>query len=218
MKPYLIIKRILDFFCACILVIVASPIMGLAAVAIKLESEGPILFKQDRPGKSGNIFKVNKFRTMKIEVEKNGKMLSDMERMTKVGSILRKSSIDELPQLINIIRGEMSFIGPRPLLVQYLDHYSREQMRRHEVTPGISGWAQVNGRNTISWEQKFEYDVWYVDNISFLLDIKIIRMTIVNVLNRKDINNSEDNTMSYFTNNNNKEEYTSRTSDLKCQN
>jgi undecaprenyl phosphate N,N'-diacetylbacillosamine 1-phosphate transferase len=203
MKPYIITKRILDFIFALILLLLASPIMISVAVAIKLESKGPILFRQNRPGKNTKIFKVNKFRSMRVESEKDGKQLSDFERMTKVGSFLRKTSIDELPQLFNILKGDMSFIGPRPLLVQYLQHYSPEQMRRHQATPGISGWAQVNGRNTILWEDKFKYDVWYVDHISMYLDLRIVWLTIINVLNRKDINNSEGNTMPYFTSNTN---------------
>lgn len=199
MKSYLIVKRVLDFISALILLLIASPIMVFAAVAIKLESKGPVLFRQERPGKNAKIFKVNKFRSMRIETEKNGKSLSDIERMTKVGNFLRKTSIDELPQLFNVLKGDMSFIGPRPLLVKYLELYTPEQMRRHEVTSGISGWAQVNGRNTISWEQKFEYDVWYVDHISLGLDLKILWLTVYNVLNRKGINNSEGNTMPFFT-------------------
>lgn len=200
MKPYLVVKRILDFIFAILLLIILSPIMIVAAIAIKIEDpKGPILFKQKRPGKNAKIFEVYKFRTMKVETEHDGVPLSDMERITKVGSFLRKTSIDELPQIFNILRGEMSFIGPRPLLVQYLKYYSKEQMRRHEVTPGISGWAQVNGRNAISWEQKFQYDVWYVDNISFKLDVKILWLTIYNVLKRKDIDNSQDDTMPFFT-------------------
>lgn len=194
------IKRNLDFIFAIILLIFLSPIMILAAIAIKLEDPtGPIFFKQKRPGKNAEIFEVIKFRTMIVDMEQDGKKLSDMERLTKVGSFLRKTSIDELPQLFNIIRGEMSFIGPRPLLVEYLKYYSPEQMRRHDVTPGISGWAQVNGRNTISWEEKFKHDIWYVDNQSFFLDLKIFLLTIYSVLNKKGINNSTDNTMPFFT-------------------
>lgn len=193
------VKRFLDFVFAIILLIILWPIMVIAAIAIKIEdSNGPVLFKQKRPGKDAKIFTVYKFRTMKVETEKNGKPLTDMERMTKVGSILRKTSIDELPQLFNIIRGEMSFIGPRPLLVRYLELYTPEQMRRHEVLPGISGWAQVNGRNAISWEEKFKLDVWYVDNQSFLVDLKILFMTIYNILKREGINNSKEDTMPYF--------------------
>ncbi|HHW69956.1 MAG TPA: sugar transferase [Clostridiales bacterium] len=193
------IKRILDFIFAIMLLIVLMPIMLVVSIAIKIEDpKGPILFKQERPGKDGKIFKVYKFRTMITETKRNGKELSDMERITKVGAFLRKTSIDELPQLFNIIRGEMSFIGPRPLLPQYLEYYTPEQMRRHEVKPGISGWAQVNGRNAISWEEKFELDVWYVDNQSFLLDLKIFCMTIYNVISGKGINNSQCETMPFF--------------------
>lgn len=199
MKSYIIVKKILDFFFAAILLLLASPIMVLAAIAIKLESKGPVIFKQQRPGKNCTIFTVYKFRTMRVETEKNGKPLSDMERMTKVGSFLRKTSVDELPQLFNILRGEMSFIGPRPLLVQYLEHYTPEQMRRHEVTPGISGWAQVNGRNAIDWEERFKLDVWYVDHVSFLFDIKILYLTMKNVFSQKGINNSQGDTMPLFT-------------------
>lgn len=198
MKLYLTFKRIMDFAFALILLTIASPLMIIAALAIRIESRGSVLFKQKRPGKNARIFKVYKFRTMLVETEKDGRHLSDMERMTKVGAFLRRTSIDELPQLFNILRGEMSFIGPRPLLVQYLEHYSKEQMRRHEVTPGISGWAQVNGRNSISWEEKFNYDVWYVDHVNLILDLKIIWMTIYNILNRKDINNSKNDTMPSF--------------------
>ncbi|WP_042683479.1 sugar transferase [Anaerosalibacter massiliensis] len=194
------VKRILDFAFATILIIILLPIMIISIIAIKIEDpRGSILFKQKRPGKDAKIFEVYKFRTMKVESEHNGRKLSDMERMTKAGSILRKTSIDELPQLFNIVRGEMSFIGPRPLLVQYLEYYSPKQMRRHEVMPGISGWAQVNGRNTISWEEKFELDLWYVENQSFLVDFKIFCLTIYNVINRKDINNSQNDTMPLFT-------------------
>ncbi|WP_027364671.1 sugar transferase [Desulfotruncus alcoholivorax] len=201
MKPYFIVKRLLDLSFAIILLMLVSPIMVCAALAIKIDSPGSVLFRQKRPGKNGKIFTVFKFRTMRMETKKDGRLLSDMERMTKVGSLLRKSSIDELPQLFNILRGEMSFIGPRPLLIQYLDHYTPEQMRRHEVTPGISGWAQVNGRNTINWNEKFNLDIWYVDHISFCLDAKIFFMTVWNVLSRKGINNSQVDTMPFFTNN-----------------
>jgi undecaprenyl phosphate N,N'-diacetylbacillosamine 1-phosphate transferase len=198
------VKRVLDLIFAVFFLIIFSPIMLIASIAIKMDSQGPVLFKQQRPGKDCRIFTIYKFRTMQVETEKDGKVLSDFERMTKVGSFLRKTSIDELPQLINIIRGEMSFIGPRPLLVQYLELYSPEQMRRHEVRPGISGWAQVNGRNAISWEEKFKYDVWYVDNLSIILDIKIVFLTINNILKRKGINNSSSDTMPFFEGSNEK--------------
>ena len=182
------IKRILDFIFAIILLIILSPIMLISAIAIKIEDpKGPVLFKQRRPGKNAKIFKVYKFRTMKIETERDGKKLSDMERMTKVGSFLRKTSIDELPQLFNVIRGEMSFIGPRPLLVRYLPYYTKEEKNRHNVMPGITGWAQVNGRNTISWEKKFKYDLEYVNNISFKFDLKIFFLTIMKIIRKSDI-------------------------------
>ena len=197
---YKIIKRIADFIFALLALIAFSPIMLLASVFIKLDDGGPALFKQKRPGKDGKVFEVYKFRTMTVRThDKNGKELSDMERMTKIGSLLRKTSVDELPQFINVLKGEMSFIGPRPLLCEYLSLYSPHQARRHEVRPGISGWAQVNGRNAISWEQKFNYDVYYVDNISFALDIRILFMTVKNILTKADINCSENNTMEKFT-------------------
>lgn len=173
--------------------------MAVVCVAIKFSDGGHILFKQKRPGKDGKIFTVYKFRTMKEQTtDKNGNPLSDMERMTALGSFLRKTSVDELPQFVNVLKGEMSFIGPRPLLCEYLPLYSKEQMRRHEVRPGITGWAQVNGRNAISWEEKFAYDVYYVDNMSLSLDIKIIFMTIKNVLSHSGINSSEADTMEKF--------------------
>lgn len=194
------IKRVLDLVLALVLVVLFSPVMLLAAIAIKIEDpSGPVLFKQKRPGKDAKIFTIYKFRTMRVETEKDGRPLSDMERLTKVGAFLRKTSIDELPQLFNIIRGEMSFIGPRPLLIEYLERYTPEQMRRHEVLPGISGWAQVNGRNAISWQEKFKYDVWYVDHLSFMLDLKIVLMTIYKVFKGEGINHSADNTMPLFT-------------------
>jgi len=192
----------MDFLVAVILLTVLSPLMLLAAVLIAVNRDGPILFKQKRPGKDGKIFTVYKFRTMSTAlVDKKGKELSDFERMTKIGKILRKTSIDELPQLFNIIKGDMSFIGPRPLLTEYLDLYSPEQMRRHEVLPGISGWAQVNGRNTLTWEQKFAYDIYYVDHYSFSMDMKIFFKTIENVLRQDGINSGNDNTMKKFTGN-----------------
>ena len=197
-RPYAYVKKILDLLFAIILLILLSPIMIVSAIAIKIETPGPILFRQKRPGKKGKIFTIYKFRTMRVETEKNGRKLSDMERMTKIGKIFRTTSIDELPQLFNILKGDMSFIGPRPLLVEYLDRYTPEQMRRHDVTPGISGWAQINGRNALDWEEKFKLDVWYVDHISFKLDFKIFVMTIKNIWSRVGINCSDDNTMTIF--------------------
>ncbi|WP_248549662.1 sugar transferase [Paenibacillus odorifer] len=203
MKPYLVVKKTFDWITACFLIILSSPIMLAATIAIKIGSKGPVLFRQKRPGKMGKIFTVYKFRTMSLETDQDGNLLPDILRMTRVGSFLRKCSIDELPQLFNILKGDMSFIGPRPLLVQYLKHYTPEQNRRHEVVPGISGWAQVNGRNTISWEEKFQYDVWYVDHISLSLDTKIVFKTIKNVLVREGINNSQNDTMPVFSNSRN---------------
>lgn len=201
-RVYKYIKREMDFLVAVILLTVLSPLMLLAAALIAVNRDGPILFKQKRPGKDGKIFTVYKFRTMSTAlIDRNGKELSDFERMTRIGKILRKTSIDELPQLFNIIKGDMSFIGPRPLLTEYLSLYSPEQMRRHEVLPGISGWAQVNGRNTLTWEQKFAYDIYYVDHYSFLMDMKIFFKTIENVLRQDGINSENDNTMKKFTGN-----------------
>ncbi|WP_019908916.1 sugar transferase [Paenibacillus sp. HW567] len=202
MRPYLALKRIMDLFIACLLIVVSSPIMVAAIIVIKKGSEGPVLFRQKRPGKNCKIFTVYKFRTMTLEKDEHGELLPDMLRMTRVGSFLRKTSIDELPQLFNILKGDMSFIGPRPLLVQYLELYTPEENRRHEVTPGISGWAQINGRNTISWKEKFTYDVWYVDNISPFLDAKIVFKTIKNVLVRKGVNSSQTDTMPAFSGSN----------------
>ena len=199
---YKYIKRSLDLITALFLVIILSPIMLIAAILIAVNRDGPILFKQERPGIDGKIFTVNKFRTMSTVLrDKNGNELSDFDRMTKIGNILRKTSIDELPQLFNIIKGEMSFIGPRPLLKEYLELYSPEQMRRHEVLPGISGWAQVNGRNTLTWEEKFAYDVYYVDHYSFKMDLKIFIKTIENVVSQDGINSNSENTMEKFQGN-----------------
>ena len=194
------LKRAADFCVALLMLIILSPVMLIAAILIKSNNDGPVFFKQERPGLNGKIFTVYKFRTMSVKTcDDNGKELSDFERMSKVGNLLRKTSIDELPQLINIVRGEMSFIGPRPLLTEYLSLYTPEQMRRHEVRPGISGWAQVNGRNTLTWEEKFRYDVEYVDNMSVHMDIRILFMTVRNVLKQDGINSAADNTMEKFT-------------------
>lgn len=199
---YKYVKRALDFISALFLLIILSPVLALAALLIALQHDGPILFKQERPGKDGKIFTVYKLRTMSTErYDKNGRELSDFERMTRLGRLLRKTSVDELPQLFNILKGDMSFIGPRPLLTEYLELYSPEQMRRHEVLPGISGWAQVNGRNTLTWDEKFTYDVYYVDNYSFKMDMKILIKTIANVLSQSGINSDETNTMEKFTGN-----------------
>lgn len=198
MKMYIFFKRIFDCIFALLFLILLMPIIGIISIFIKLDSKGPVLFKQKRPGKYLNIFTMYKFRTMQIKLDENGMELSDISRITRVGMFLRKTSLDELPQLLNILRGEMSFIGPRPLLIDYLELYSFEEIRRHDVTPGISGLAQVNGRNTIEWKEKFKYDLWYVDNQSAFLDIKILFATIYYVCSRKGINSSKNETMPTF--------------------
>lgn len=170
--------------------------MLLTAILIKIDSKGTILFKQQRPGTNGTIFTIYKFRTMGITENANG---TETNRITRIGKYLRKLSIDELPQLYNILKGDMSFIGPRPLLIEYLVLYSDEQKRRHEVRPGISGWAQVKGRNSISWDEKFHYDLEYVNKVSFLFDIKILALTLVALVKRSGIDNSEAQTMPLFT-------------------
>jgi len=182
------IKGVLDFLFAILLLVILSPIMLATAIIIKMEDPGgPILFKQERVGKDNKIFTLYKFRTMIVETEKNGVKLSDADRLLKFGNTLRKLSIDELPQLFNIIKGEMSFIGPRPLPVVYLPYYTDEEIHRHDVRPGVSGWAQVNGRNYLSWEEKFRYDLEYVNNVSFLFDVKIFLMTVKKVLTKSDV-------------------------------
>ncbi|HHT66585.1 MAG: sugar transferase [Caldicoprobacterales bacterium] len=186
MKKYLYVKRFLDFVFACILLVVTLPILLAVAIAIKLESEGPALFLQKRVGKNGKIFCVYKFRTMLDKSKENYRFLTDYDRVTRVGSLLRRTSIDELPQLINILRGDMSFIGPRPLLAEYLPYYSKREMKRHDVLPGITGWAQVNGRNSISWEDKFRYDLEYVEKISLKLDLVIMVLTIHRLIAQTD--------------------------------
>lgn len=196
---YKYFKRIMDFVASLTALIILSPLIALSAVLVKISDGGSVIFKQRRPGKDGKIFTVYKFRTMSEKTEdENGRELSDVERMTKIGSFLRKTSLDELPQLFNVLKGDMSFIGPRPLLCEYLELYTPYQMRRHEVLPGISGLAQVSGRNAITWEEKFDYDVYYVDHMSFWLDLKIIFKTIKNTLKRADINCSDNNTMEKF--------------------
>lgn len=193
-------KRVADFILALAMLTALSPLMLAAAVLIKSNRDGPVFFRQERPGLNGKIFTLYKFRTMSVKThDENGRELADFERMTKIGNFLRKTSVDELPQLINIIRGDMSFIGPRPLLVEYLPLYTPEQMRRHNVRPGISGLAQINGRNAISWEEKFRLDVEYVDSISLKTDIHIFFKTITNVLKQDGINSAENNTMEKFT-------------------
>ena len=181
------IKSITDFCISLLLLIVASPILILITLLLFFSNKGKPFFFQLRPGKNDKIFKIIKFKTMNDKKESEGNLLSDAKRLTKVGAFVRKTSLDEIPQLINVIKGDMSLIGPRPLLPEYLPLYNDFQKRRHEVKPGITGWAQVNGRNSISWQQKFEYDTWYVDNVSFILDCKIVFLTIKKVFKREGI-------------------------------
>lgn len=182
------IKRILDFCIALCALSVLWPILLVITIFLHFANKGAgAFFTQERPGKNAKIFKVIKYKTMTDERDVAGKLLPDAQRLTKIGKIVRSLSIDELPQLFNVLKGDMSFVGPRPLLVKYLPLYSKEQMRRHDVRPGITGWAQVNGRNAITHTKKFEYDVWYVDNLSFLLDIKILFLTIKKVFVREGI-------------------------------
>ena len=202
MKLQHVIKRIIDIVCSGLGLIVLSPILLIIAILIRIKLGSPIFFIQDRVGKNGQIFKIIKFRTMLDATDKWGEPLHDKERLTTFGKLLRSTSIDELPELINVLKGDMSLVGPRPLLVEYIPNYSKEQWRRHEVKPGITGWAQINGRNCITWKRKFELDVWYVDNISVFTDIKILLKTIVKVIKRDDINQSEEVTMEWFNGNN----------------
>ena len=182
-----VLKRGLDVAAALAVLSVTWPIILVASVAIARQMGQPILFRQTRPGRHGALFQIMKFRTMLEAVDSNGQPLPDADRLTSLGSFLRRSSIDELPQLMNVLRGEMSLVGPRPLLVQYLDRYSPSQSRRHDVLPGITGWSQVNGRNAISWPNKLDLDVWYVDNWSLFLDLKILIMTVLYVVRRDGI-------------------------------
>ena len=193
------IKRLLDFFIVLSVLLVIWPILLCITIWLHFANKGAgAFFTQERPGKDGKIFKVIKFKTMTDEKDAEGNLLPDEVRLTKVGKFVRSTSIDELPQLINVLKGDMSIIGPRPLLPQYLPLYSPEQARRHEVRPGITGWAQCHGRNAISWTEKFKLDVWYVDNISFWTDVKVVFITTKKVLFREDINSATAATMEYF--------------------
>jgi lipopolysaccharide/colanic/teichoic acid biosynthesis glycosyltransferase len=186
-----LIKPIFDFLAALTGLLIISPVLLVLVIVLTVENNGKPFFYQSRTGKNGKLFNIIKLKTMNDKTNANGDLLPALERVTKIGNFCRKYSLDEIPQLINILKGDMSLIGPRPLLPDYLKYYNESQMRRHEVFPGITGWAQVNGRNTISWEKKFEYDVFYVDNMSFMLDLKILLKTIYKVISRKDINNSD---------------------------
>lgn len=191
-------KRIVDLLIASTALVILLPIMMIVAASIRIQMGSPVLFKQLRPGWYGRPFTLYKFRTMKDSVDSSGTPLSDEERLTDIGGFLRKYSLDELPQLLNVLRGELSLVGPRPLLMQYLHRYTPEQARRHEVKPGITGWAQVNGRNALSWDEKFALDVWYVDHQSFLLDCKILWLTVIKVIRSEGINHQGSATMTEF--------------------
>ncbi len=192
-------KRLIDFFAALVMLLILSPILICVWVWLTVVNKGAgALFFQERPGKDKKIFKIVKFKTMTDERDADGKLLPDADRLTKVGRFVRSTSIDELPQLINVLKGDMSFIGPRPLLIEYLPLYSKDQARRHDIRPGMSGWAQCNGRNSISWAKKFELDVWYVDNCSLRTDMKIVLTTIKKILKRDGISSQSSVTMEYF--------------------
>ncbi len=193
------LKPFLDKLLAIVLLMFFSPIMIIVALLIYSSMGSPILFRQMRPGYKENIFGIYKFRTMTSETDASAKLLPDADRLVGVGKFIRSVSLDELPQLFNVLKGEMSFVGPRPLLVEYLPLYNNEQKKRHDVKPGITGWAQVNGRNAISWEQKFKYDIWYVEHQSFWLDMKILYLTFLKVLKRENITANDSVTMEKFT-------------------
>lgn len=197
-----VIKRTADFVAACIALLIFSPVMLIVIIALYLTGHKRVFFTQPRVGLNDKIFTLIKFRTMTEAKDANGNLLPDAQRLTRFGAMVRKSSLDELPQLINVLKGDMSLIGPRPLLVQYLPLYSEEQRKRHLVRPGITGWAQVNGRNAISWEQKFRYDVWYVEHQSMALDLQIFFKTIRNVVKAEGISQDGQATMEAFKGNN----------------
>lgn len=191
-------KRVVDFLASFFGLIVLLPVLLAIALISFFANGGKVFFFQDRPGKNGKIFRLVKFKTMNDQTDGEGNLLPDTERITKFGNFARKASLDELPQLYNVLKGEMSLVGPRPLMPEYLPLYNDFQRRRHEVLPGITGWAQVNGRNAITWKQKFEYDIWYIDNLTFINDMKILYLTVVKVFTSKGINAGENLTMEYF--------------------
>ena len=191
-------KRVFDIIISLIFILCFWWLYIVIAILVKVKLGSPILFKQDRPGLNEKIFKMYKFRTMTDKKDANGILLPDVDRLTKFGGFLRSTSLDEIPELWNVLKGEMALVGPRPLLVEYLKKYSKNEKRRHEVKPGITGWAQVNGRNNTTWEERFENDIYYVEKLSFILDMKIIIKTILKVIKRSDINQSEKETMKNF--------------------
>lgn len=195
-------KRMFDIIVAAILLVVLSPFISIVAVLVRRRLGRPILFRQMRPGLHGKPFQMIKFRTMRDALDRDGNPLPDAERLTAFGRFLRSTSLDELPELLNVLKGDMSLVGPRPLLMEYLPLYTEEQNRRHEVRPGMTGWAQVNGRNSLQWEEKFSLDVWYVDNRTFFLDIKILFLTIYSVFHREGVDFDERETMPKFTGSN----------------
>ncbi|MGI6747105.1 MAG: sugar transferase [Anaerovoracaceae bacterium] len=194
-----VIKRFFDIFFSLFFIVILSPILLIVCLLVRIKLGSPIFFRQKRPGLHGKVFTMFKFRSMIDKKDAEGNLLPDTDRLTRLGKFLRSTSIDELPELYNILKGDMSFVGPRPLLVKYLERYSPEQARRHEVKPGLTGWAQVNGRNAISWEEKFKLDVWYVDNWNLMLDIKILWMTVIKVFKREGISAEGEATMCEFT-------------------
>ncbi len=198
MARSLLLKRLLDFVVALLALVLLSPLLFLLAVWIRLTMGSPVLFRQTRPGLHGRPFAMYKFRTMADARDPEGNLLPDEQRLTRFGRFLRSTSLDELPELINVLKGEMSLVGPRPLLMKYLDRYTPEQFRRHEVRPGITGWAQINGRNAIPWEEKFKLDIWYVDHQSLWLDLKILLLTLLKVFRREGIGHGLQETMPEF--------------------
>jgi len=195
------LKRVIDFMLSLVGLIGISPFLLFFTVLLFFVNRGSPFYLHERPGRNGRIFRLIKFKTMSDRRDANGMLLSDVQRLTSIGRFMRSLSLDEFPQLINVLKGDMSLIGPRPLLVRYLPLYNARQLRRHEVRPGMTGWAQINGRNALSWQEKFEYDVWYVDNVCFLLDVKILWMTMLKVLQRDGINATDDVMMTPFIGN-----------------
>ncbi|MGM9594478.1 MAG: sugar transferase [Candidatus Onthomonas sp.] len=193
------IKRLLDFILSLLSLIVLSPVLLVTAVLVRIKLGSPVIFHQERPGKSEKIFRLYKFRSMTDERDEKGNLLPDEQRLTAFGKALRRTSLDELPELVNILRGDMSIVGPRPLLVKYLPLYNEEQRHRHDVRPGLTGWAQVHGRNLLSWEDKFRYDVWYTQNVRFLTDVQVVLLTVKSLFVREGISSETSVTMEEFT-------------------